>query len=103
MHLLADHGEPGDPLGVGQPWVEAELAEHHAEGRLTDLQVVTSPRRVTDAVDPEQVRALTDRGGWLYVSGHEEMGAAVDAQLANGVGRERLGRLHSELRYIVST
>lgn len=104
------HGAHGVRLiwGIGDkqlaPWVLDELAEHRRQGAIAELSIVRSPQRVTDvlaerlAAEASAVRA----GEWLYVSGNEAMGQAVDAMFHGALGAD-LGRAHDDLRYIVST
>lgn len=60
------------------------------------------PQRVTDLLTPGLVRDVA-ANGWVYVSGNESMGLAVDARLTEILGEAWREWAHDELRYIVST
>jgi len=88
-----------------EPWVREELDRHVVSGALAELRLARSPQRVTDllARDAVAVRELVADGGWLYVSGNERMGEAVDGLLTGIVGASAIARARDDLRYIVST
>jgi sulfite reductase alpha subunit-like flavoprotein len=88
-----------------EPWVREELDRHVVSGALAELRLARSPQRVTDflARDAVAVRELVADGGWLYVSGNERMGEAVDGLLTGIVGAPAIARARDDLRYIVST
>ena len=85
------------------PWVERELDEHAASGRLARVELARSPQRVTDVLVPQPParRALDAAGGRPSDTGTPSWAEAVDAILTGVLGSE-LARAHAELRYIVS-
>ncbi|MFT4258199.1 hypothetical protein [Microbacterium sp.] len=81
------------------PWVQEELREHLRAGRLSSLRLALRPERVTDLLVDEPIEQMA----WIYVSGHESMGAAVDAALRARLGESVLREMSDGLRCIVST
>lgn len=90
-----------------EPWLREELAAHVAAGTIDRLDLLRSrgpdPHRVTDALDPADLRDRVDHGGWVYVSGHAATGAPVRDRFVAAVGGATVDRMVDELRYIEST
>lgn len=87
------------------PWVDDEMRGFVADGSLAELHLARSPQRVTDLLPDlaDPARAAIADDGWVYVSGNEAMGHAVDAQLVEICGADALAAAAGDLRYIVST